>query len=292
MSRQPIAVELDAPVMQQRANNMHVLFKMTQDGIELDPEAQVAYDNPQILRVPLMVSDDRQSFLLPATCPEGTKVVLMQRDEQYIFAGVDRLMDRMVGELDGRRRVRHDFSRAAEVVQHAPFAVRPLAAVVDDRHCHPGEAHGRRQVAAAKRLAGSTSDVARKFRRVHFRQPQHAPQGNGRLIAGGRLPRAGIEINNCELSSEARDKSMGAGVMINAAAAPSMRDCRTAASRYPAVSGLRQVVSASPRQRARTLSTAMLPIAVRVSRLAEAMCGTMTTLSIFASSGSIAGSRS
>jgi len=72
-------------------------------GIELDPEAQVAYDNPQILRVPLMASDDRQSFLLPATCPEGTKVVLMQRDEQYIFAGVDRLMDRMVGELDGRR---------------------------------------------------------------------------------------------------------------------------------------------------------------------------------------------
>jgi hypothetical protein len=72
-------------------------------GIELDPEDQEAYDNPQILRVPLKVSEDRQAFLLPTTCPEGTKVVLMQRDEQYIFAGVDRLMDRMVGELNGRR---------------------------------------------------------------------------------------------------------------------------------------------------------------------------------------------
>lgn len=72
-------------------------------GVELGPEEKVAYDNPQILRVPMKVSEDRQSFLLPTTCPVGTKVVLMQRDEQYIFAGVDRLMDRMVGELNGRR---------------------------------------------------------------------------------------------------------------------------------------------------------------------------------------------
>jgi hypothetical protein len=72
-------------------------------GIELGPEDQEEYDNPQILRVPIKVSDDHQSFYLPTTCPAGTKVVLMQRDEQYIFAGVDRLMDKMVGQLDGRR---------------------------------------------------------------------------------------------------------------------------------------------------------------------------------------------
>ncbi len=72
-------------------------------GIELGPEDQKDYDNPQILRAPIKVSDDHQSFFLPATCPEGTKVVLMQRDEQYIFAGVDRLMDKMVGQLNGRR---------------------------------------------------------------------------------------------------------------------------------------------------------------------------------------------
>ncbi len=72
-------------------------------GIELGPEDQEEYDNPQILRVPIKVSDDHQSFYLPTTCPTGTKVVLMQRDEQYIFAGVDRLMDKMVGQLNGRR---------------------------------------------------------------------------------------------------------------------------------------------------------------------------------------------
>ena len=72
-------------------------------GIELGPEDQQEYDNPQILRVPIKVSDDHQSFYLPTTCPTGTKVVLMQRDEQYIFAGVDRLMDKMVGQLNGRR---------------------------------------------------------------------------------------------------------------------------------------------------------------------------------------------
>ncbi len=74
-------------------------------GIELGPEDQRAYDNPQILRVPIKVADDHQSFCLPTTCAEGTKVVLMQRDEQYIFDGVDRLMERMVAELNGRRPV-------------------------------------------------------------------------------------------------------------------------------------------------------------------------------------------
>ena len=74
-------------------------------GMQLEPEEQAVYDNPQILRVPIKVAADHQSFCLPTSVPEGTKYVLMQRDEQYIFEGIDRLMQRMVNELDGRRPV-------------------------------------------------------------------------------------------------------------------------------------------------------------------------------------------
>ncbi len=74
-------------------------------GITLDDDAQAAYDNPQILRVPIKISDDHRSFYLPASVPEGTKLQLMQRDEGYIFDGVERLMERMQDELAGRRPV-------------------------------------------------------------------------------------------------------------------------------------------------------------------------------------------
>ncbi len=72
-------------------------------GQDLGQEDRDAYDNPQILRVPVKVTEDHQSFFLPASAPEGTRFVLMQRDEQYIFDGVDRLMQRLVKQLDGRR---------------------------------------------------------------------------------------------------------------------------------------------------------------------------------------------
>ncbi len=74
-------------------------------GVDLSPDDQSAYDNPQILRVPLVVSDDHQTFLWPVRCEEGTKVVLMQRDEQLIFDGVDRMIDRMDKEFAGRKPV-------------------------------------------------------------------------------------------------------------------------------------------------------------------------------------------
>ena len=74
-------------------------------GVDLSPEDQAAYNNPQILRVPLIVSEDFQSFRWPARCEEGTKVVLMQRDEQLIFDGVAGMMERMNKELDGRKPV-------------------------------------------------------------------------------------------------------------------------------------------------------------------------------------------
>jgi len=72
-------------------------------GRDLGPDESAEYANPQILTVPVMVSDDRQSFYIPTSAPEGTQFVLMQRDEHYIFDGVDRLMARMVAELNGRR---------------------------------------------------------------------------------------------------------------------------------------------------------------------------------------------
>jgi hypothetical protein len=74
-------------------------------GEALTGEEQEDYDNPQILRVPIKVSDDHQSFYLPTSVSEGTKYYLMQRDEQYIFEGLDRLMQRMQKELEGRRPV-------------------------------------------------------------------------------------------------------------------------------------------------------------------------------------------
>jgi len=74
-------------------------------GVNLSPEDQEAYDNPQILRVPLTVSEDHQAFFWPVRCDEGTEVVLMQRDEQLIFEGVDRMMGRMDKELNGRKPV-------------------------------------------------------------------------------------------------------------------------------------------------------------------------------------------
>ena len=74
-------------------------------GVELSPEEKAVYDNPQILRVTLIVSEDHQSFQWPVRCKEGTKVVLMQRDEQLIFDGVERMMGRLDKALDGRKPV-------------------------------------------------------------------------------------------------------------------------------------------------------------------------------------------
>lgn len=72
-------------------------------GEDLNGDESDAYDNPQILRVPIKVSEDNQSFYLPTSVDVGTKYVLMQRDEKYIFDGLDRLMDRLGTELAGRK---------------------------------------------------------------------------------------------------------------------------------------------------------------------------------------------
>jgi hypothetical protein len=72
-------------------------------GETLGDKDQEDYDNPQILRVPIKISEDHQSFFVPASVAEGTKLTLMQRDEQRIFDGVDRMMERMNDDLKGRK---------------------------------------------------------------------------------------------------------------------------------------------------------------------------------------------
>ncbi len=72
-------------------------------GMDLSDEESAEYHNPQILRVPIKVADDRQSFFLPTSVQVGTRYVLMERDEQHIFDGVDRLMERLREDLSGRR---------------------------------------------------------------------------------------------------------------------------------------------------------------------------------------------
>tara|TARA_R110002110_G_scaffold376568_2_gene586555 strand:+ start:59659 stop:60864 length:1206 start_codon:yes stop_codon:yes gene_type:complete len=78
---------------------------MTGLGEDLSPDEAAEYDNTQILRVPIRVTDDYQTFFVHSTCKEGTKLTLMQRDEQHIFDGVERLMARMTDALDGREPV-------------------------------------------------------------------------------------------------------------------------------------------------------------------------------------------
>ena len=72
-------------------------------GEKLSDDDQAAYDNSHILRVPIGVADDHQSFYLPVAPDEGTQLTLVQRDEDHIFDGLDRLMGR-IGEQLGERR--------------------------------------------------------------------------------------------------------------------------------------------------------------------------------------------
>jgi hypothetical protein len=79
------------------------VIAITGFGIDLDAEDKVAYDNDQILRAPFGVSEDRQSFFTVASCPVGSRIVMMRRDEDHIFDGVDRLVTRLGEQLAGRR---------------------------------------------------------------------------------------------------------------------------------------------------------------------------------------------
>ena len=71
-------------------------------GIDLPEKDAEEYDNKQILRAPLMLSDDGQSMYLQSVVPEGTELVSCQRNEDYLFSGSDHLAERMMEEIDGK----------------------------------------------------------------------------------------------------------------------------------------------------------------------------------------------
>lgn len=68
---------------------------------ELPEPYREAYDNEHILRVIVKVEEDG-SFYMPVDCPEQTSLWLTQRDEQLIFDGLERMMDRLVKRVNGR----------------------------------------------------------------------------------------------------------------------------------------------------------------------------------------------
>ncbi len=70
-------------------------------GIELPADEQNEYDNSHVARA-LLQTDGEGGFYLPVNIPVGTKLSLMQRDEEKIFQGVERMMDRLNEKVDGR----------------------------------------------------------------------------------------------------------------------------------------------------------------------------------------------
>jgi len=72
-------------------------------GIKLNETESQAYDNDYVLTAPFTLSDDGQSFYVLHKCPMGTRLVPVYRDEDHIFNGVDRMMQRMQLQLADRR---------------------------------------------------------------------------------------------------------------------------------------------------------------------------------------------
>ncbi|MBE0613972.1 MAG: FIST C-terminal domain-containing protein [Burkholderiales bacterium] len=74
-------------------------------GQRIPDDLRKAYCNDYFIHTIFKVSEDLQSFFLPAACPEGTELRLMQRDEDYIFAGVESMIAGLVGQLGERQPV-------------------------------------------------------------------------------------------------------------------------------------------------------------------------------------------
>ncbi|MFT5390811.1 MAG: hypothetical protein ACI8PT_000999 [Gammaproteobacteria bacterium] len=71
-------------------------------GQEVPAESADAYGNSTVIHTIFKVSDDHQSLYLPASCPVGAKLWLMQRDEEAIFEGTDSLVAAITEKLKGR----------------------------------------------------------------------------------------------------------------------------------------------------------------------------------------------
>ena len=70
-------------------------------GIEIDESARESYDNSHVLLVPSR-TDAARSAIVSAIVPAGTRLYLMQRDEDKMFAGVDWMMRRLEKMVDSR----------------------------------------------------------------------------------------------------------------------------------------------------------------------------------------------
>jgi hypothetical protein len=74
-------------------------FVLSSLGHELPEELHSSYDNKHSIHTIFKVDDERRTFYAPAAVPEGTKLWLMQRDEQLIFDGTDRMVARLKDKL-------------------------------------------------------------------------------------------------------------------------------------------------------------------------------------------------
>ena len=69
-------------------------------GQEIPDELRDEYENDHFIHTIFMVDEQRQSFYTPASIPVGTRLWLMQRDEQRMFDGVDRMVAGVKQKLD------------------------------------------------------------------------------------------------------------------------------------------------------------------------------------------------
>lgn len=70
-------------------------------GELLTEDLHEEYDNKHILRVVTKVDSDG-SFYMPVNCPEGTRLWLTKRNEDLIFNGLDRMLNKLSDRLKGK----------------------------------------------------------------------------------------------------------------------------------------------------------------------------------------------
>lgn len=74
-------------------------------GSKLNKSQQQEYDNECILHAPLILNENDHSFMLQAPIAEGREVVSCQRNEDYLFEGINRLGKRITTKINGRELV-------------------------------------------------------------------------------------------------------------------------------------------------------------------------------------------
>jgi hypothetical protein len=74
-------------------------------GELLPPRLQESYDNTHILRVITKVNWEDYSIYYPVSCAEGTKIWFSERNEELIFAGLDKMVAKLVQDIEGEELV-------------------------------------------------------------------------------------------------------------------------------------------------------------------------------------------